>query len=400
MSACSNRESGGAKDDSPPAQPETSGPTGAGVAIAELAVADVTVDAADEPRGDNALIAGEKVRIGLRITGGQPPYRGVIRAHKIGARPGDAGVSPIDAEFRPNSQPDSQPKKPPQKQPDDQSGDADPLSDAIEVGLHTVLNRQSLSGVYQLRATVTDSAGREATATSGDMQLIGNDADVLPDADQGPHIAIFDVAGRRRRTFVRGEAVTIQIRLPGAREALIKLIDPTGAPMAETSLPMTGDGVVQFPVAIPRLAQIGAHIVAARSRAGSLDATGTLEVTGRPWAPAGKLVIDAMAVYGGRDGRAPRAVILRRGEALEIEARIGGGRQRVELSVRLSGHLGVVSEKDLGHATIERPSPMRRVFARGSWTVPTGIPVGRYQLQLQAAEGKLVSMRAREVVIR
>lgn len=361
-----------------------------------LAVSDLTIDAANEPRDGNGLIAGERARIGLRIAGGQPPYRGVIRSVRIGVM-GDDSPPPIDAEFQPQGGVDGQ--RSAGDQPDD-----------IEIGIHAVLARRSRSGVYQLRATVTDSGGRTATAVSGDVRIIGDDAPVLSPPGQARFVEVVDVAGRRRRSFVRGEPVTIRVALPGARDALIRLLDPSGRGLAETRLPVDAAGAVRFPLTVPRLAQLGAHQILVRGVASaepgaatepaSLATSGVLQVEGRAWAPAGKLQIDAMAVYGGRDGRAPRAVVLRRGESLTLEARIAGGQKRVSLSVRLSGRAGVVSDEHLGETLIARPSAMTRVYARGTFTVPEKIAIGRYQLQLQAEEGGLVSMRSREVVIR
>lgn len=382
--ACDGQRS----DDSTRVVPPDERQNGSESPIRALTVTELTIDAAAQPRDGNGLIAGENARIGLRITGGQPPYRGVIRSQQIGAVSGAGQVMLIDAEFQPDAPADGKQTSP------------DAPSDAIEIGIRARLDRRALTGVYQVSATVTDATGREATTNSGDVSIIGDDAQVLPAPTRAPYVEVLDAAGRRRRSFVRGEPVAIRVKLPGADQALIALRDPSGILLAETTLPTTASGEVIFPLSVPRLAQLGAHEIIAQGQPRQGRATGALEVQGRSWAPIVQLQIDAMAIYGGRDGQAPRAVILRRGEALVLEARIGGGQQRVGLSVRLSGHVGVVSEADLGQTPVARPSAMTRIYARGPWTVPEKIPVGRYQMQLQATEGDRVSVRSREVIIR
>jgi hypothetical protein len=256
------------------------------------------------------------------------------------------------------------------------------------------------SGVYRLRATVTDARGHSATAMSGDWTLIGNNARILPARSAPPFVEVVDVAGRRRESFVRGEAITIRATLPGQRAAEIALHGPDGVELARTRQPLSASGELSFSIPVPRLARSGAHGLDVIADDGT-RLSETIMISSPPFAPAGKLVVDGLALRGGEDLRAPRAGLLERGELVSAEARVGGGRVAVTGKLKLHTTGGeLVDQVELGRAEIAHPGPDGRVYIQGQWRVPAAIAPGRYQLQVAVMEGDDVSLRYREVLIR
>jgi hypothetical protein len=346
----------------------------------ELHLTDLSIDALAAPRDDNPLIAGEEVRIGLRVRGGSPPYRGTITAVRQGTPLPDSAANPISASFDPD----------PEKH----------ISAALEMALRARLQTLAPSGVYRLRATVTDARDRSAAIMSEDWTLIGDDATTLPATSAPPLVEVVDVAGRRRESFVRGEAITIRATLPGQRAAEIALHGPDGVELARTRQPLSAAGELSVSIPVPRLARSGAHGLGVTADDGT-ELWQTIMIAGPPFAPAGKLVVDDLALYGGEDLRAPRAGVLERGELLSAEARVGGGRVAVTGKLGLHTIAGeVVDQVDLGRAEIAHPGPGGRVYIQGQWRVPPAIAPGRYQLQVTVLEGNDVSVRYREVLIR
>lgn len=338
---------------------------------AALHVGDVSIDALGAPRDDNPLIAGEDVRLGARIHGGTPPLALRLEAVLVGARPGP--VAPIDARH-------------------------ELTTGAAELALAAPLDMRATSGVYRLRATVTDARGQSATAESGDFTLIGSDAETAPAPAPPPFIEVTDVAGRRRRSFVRGERVTVHAELPGESSARLTLRDPRGVVLATSEQRLTSGGL-RLPIDIPRLAQDGAHEVHVRGTRGT-ETRAALVVTGMPFAPATELVIDGMSLYGGKDQRARRAGLLTRGEPLTVEIRVGGVRVAASATLRIYTPAGaLLSETALGRAELAHPEPRGRVYIQGAWRVPPDITPGRYQLQAEAIENDHVTIRYREVLV-
>lgn len=361
-----------------------------------LQVVSLSIDAKHAPRGDAGLIAGEPVRIGIRIHGGEGPYTGRVTASRVGRRTDDRSVAPIDASVR----------------IDNTAADG-----TLAIATLTTLATNALSGVYRLRAHMTDADGNQTVRHSAEWRLIGNDAALLPAPTGSTFVQFLDVAGRRRSAFVRGERVMVHVRVPSTSasastpvsDVAMEFRDPDGEMLANTRIPLppperstTGDHAaardLRFPLDVPRLARAGIHTL--RFSVGDdPPLIGSLSIAGTPWVKATALVVEAMTIYGGTDRREIRTGRLRMGETLTLEARVGGALKRVALSVRLSGHLGVADNRSLGEATIARPHPSHRVFVEGTWQVPTALIPGRYQLQIQAIEEDNVSVRTREVII-
>jgi hypothetical protein len=169
--------------------------------------------------------------------------------------------------------------------------------------------------------------------------------------------------------------------------------------LAESNQPVSPAGELSMPIDIPRLAQVGPHGCAIAADSGA-RLTAPIDIAGLAFAPAERLLVDALALYGGADKRAPRAGLLQRGEELAVEARVGGGRARVTGTIRLFTIAGeAVSESKLGPADVTQPSPQARVFLQGTWRVPPDIAVGRYQLKVEVTEEDDVSERTREILV-
>lgn len=412
-----------------------------------LAADRLTVDAAQGPRDGNGLIAGERARIGLHITGGRPPYRIHLRAERQGHPLQPEQVPPLDARITPSlpagtSGPSGGPSYPPSGgSSHPSSGGPTAQAGAREIALQALLDARAPSGIYRVRATVYDRYQAQATAVSEDIPIIGSDAPVRPASSTEPFVEVLDLARRRRRAFVRGERVAIHARLPGAG-AMAELAIVHAGPGTEsgtgpvtnaesgfayarlggavllhaTGRPVSADGDLLVPLDIPRLARPGDYhvwVAAARDThaagtrtpsAGTraIIATGTLRVAGAPFPPVERLTVDDLSIHGGADGRSRRTGRLQRGERLQIEARVGGARAQVTGVVRLRApNGGLVAESPMGQGPIEitAPAPDARVLLAGTWTVPVSIPPGRYQLQVEIMEGDHVSARYRDVLV-
>ncbi len=346
-----------------------------------------TIDALSAPRDDNGLVAGEEVRIGLRIRGGKPPFSGEITAVRIARPLGEGEANPISVQFVPQADTSKMP------------GRGARSSDAIEMALRGQLHARAPSGVYQLRVTVSDAAGHQATRNSRDWRLYGDDADTRPLLDSPPYAMVVDVANRRRKTFVRGENITIRAHLPGQKKATVSLHGPDGALLARTERQLSEAGELAMATAIPRLARVGKHLVKVAGE--DIELSETIEVSGLPFAPTAQLLVDFMAFYGGDDLRARRGARFRRGEDIVVEARVGGGKAEVTLTLRLRSTKGgrVLSTAEIGRAKVARPSPGARIFVKGTWRVPDATAPGRYHLQVEATEGEHVSARYREILV-
>lgn len=376
------------------AKPAVSSQTGPAQGLPQtIQVVEVSIEPARAPRDQNELIAGEPVRIGMRILGGKPPYRIAVKVVGQGNFAGHP--APLDDSFELGPQDDS--------------------AQGIETAVAGQLNAGALSGVYRLIVTLADAAGSTGRGQSGDVRIIGADAPLMPQSPGGidPAVEVADIAGRQRQSFIRGEQVTVRARLPKAKTKIatadMVILAPDGAPLAHTrSLPVGESGEVLVPLDIPRLLAPGTYGLAFRAGSGEL-ATGALRVVGEPFPPAASVTVDRFAIYGGNDGRAVRTSTLRRGEKVTIEARVGGIRKRAALALRLHGRRGVVAEAELGQAeplaipgsgqAMSRPAPGGRVYILGTWRVPDNLGPGPYQLEVEATEEQHVSTRIRQVIL-
>jgi hypothetical protein len=217
-------------------------------------------------------------------------------------------------------------------------------------------------------------------------------------ASPDPSIELVDTAGRLRQRFHWGEEVTVRARLESGTRARLRLWDERGQQLAGAADLALVDGAVEVPIAIPRLAGSGTYGVEVDSEAGA-RARATFEVIGQSAAPVESLTVDRLVLRGGKDGRATRAGVIRRGERLAIEARVGGAREQVRGVVR-ARRGAMVIETALPAVRPARIAPTARVLVTGTWELPKDLPPGRLRLEIEVTEGDLVSAIHRDVLVR
>lgn len=335
-----------------------------------LRVEILDVDAALRPRGDRPLIAGEALRLALRISGESPPYE-----VKVITSSGDPRLAEGTTRI----------------------GDAQsetPVESALELPLH----REVPSGHYGLAVHVSSAKGA-GLARSEPFEVVGTGAELLPEPAAPPFLEVVDVAGRRRKEFFAGESLRVRARFDGDTRVAVGIIADDDRPFMARASYQLDSGVLDMPLSIPRLARPGHYEVAVASK--KHEVTSPLVVTGKPFPPAGKLGVDALTLYGGPDHRTRRKGILTRGEPLRIEARVAGAKKKVKLLVRLRTRTGsVASENDLAAVDVRDADPRARFFATGSWTVPSSLRPGRHTLEIEILEGDHVATLYREVLVR
>jgi hypothetical protein len=160
--------------------------------------------------------------------------------------------------------------------------------------------------------------------------------------------------------------------------------------------------VVELTLAVPRLATSGTYGIEVDGDTGA-RARVAFEVIGQVFPPVSELAIDRLTIRGGGDGRAPRAGVIRRGERLAFEARIGGARGSITPVLR--ARRGIWSTQlvwpDASPArTGTAFDPSARFLVTGLWEVPMDLSPGRLQLELEVTEGEHVSVIHREVLVR
>lgn len=340
--ACSNRTT----DDGP-----------APSAAPALEVSGLEIDVAREPGDGRPFVAGERVRLGLRVDGGRPPYTVAT----------SGAVTPASIALD--------------------------VAESAEAALAGHIDPSTVSGSREVVVEVTDSAGNRATASVA--------IEVLPVQITGApaSMELVDTAGRVRERFHWGEEVTVRARLAGGTRARLRLWDERGQQLGGAADLAVVGGAVEVPIAIPRLAASGTYGVEVDSESGA-RVRAVFEVVGQSAAPVESLTVERLVLRGGTDGRATRAGVIRRGERLAIEARVGGAREQVRGVVRARRGGSVVIESALPAVRPARIAPTARVLVTGSWDVPKDLPPGRVQLEIEVTEGDLVSAIHRDVLVR
>lgn len=322
----------------------------------ELVVSGLELDVAREPGDGRPLVAGEEIRLGLRVDGGRPPY--------TVATGGALAAASVRLD----------------------------VAESAEAALAGRIDPATASGARQVAITVTDSAGTRATGA------IAAEVMAVEVVGTGEEIELRDTAGRSRRRFHWGEALTVRARIERGSRARLRMWDERGRLIAGAADLAVAAGVLEVPIAIPRLAASGTYGIEVDSDAGA-RARVVFEVVGQRFEPAAALAIDRLVVRGGTDGRAARSGVIRRGERLAIEARVGGAREQVRAVLRARRGAQVI-EVPLPTAHPARVEPTARVLVTGSWDVPKELPPGRLQLEIEVTEGDDVSVIHRDVVVR
>ncbi len=303
-----------------------------------LLVSEVWLDRAAEPRGEEPLIAGEEVLFGLKISGGKPPFEVKISIAPIhGTDRGFLGETAITPA---------------------------PGSSDLEVGLKGPLEAGAPSGLYTFKIEVRDQADQLARAYLPPIAIVGTGAELV---DQPAEVRALDAGGRARKTFFRGEPVT--------------LVGPAGA-RAESRIPR---GAASGP----------ATLRAVKADGSSLDAT--IDVGSRPFLPQGRLALEELTLYGGKTLRAPLAARLERGRRIGVHARIASARIRVAWSIELRRGSEIVYRHAFPPTPVADARADARLYLEGETLVPASLSPGRYQLFLTAKEGQDVSTLQRDV---
>lgn len=353
-----------------------------GSSASKLAVVGLSIQAANAPRPDEPLVAGETVRIGLTIERGTGPYHLRVESRRTepaaGAGPrGETDAIHADTRVQGSAQ----------------------GSRRAELALAVPLRKTALSGTHRLTATATDANGATAKATVT-FTLVGNDAPVHPRSNQPPLLELLDVAGRARTSFVRGETVTLRAVVPGAKDLTVTVGGPDGAALTVATKLATSNGELRMPFPVPRLARPGHYTVTVSSEGQPLSAR--LRVDAEPFPRLAKLTVDDLKLYAGKDGRAPRTGILRLGEHLRVDARVGGGKTEVAASLILISQAGKkLLDVEFARVRVADPAPDARMLLSGSVLLPRQPPFapGRHRIQVEVSEGDEVSMRTREVLL-
>jgi len=328
-------------------------------------IAELSIEPANAPRQPPVLVAGEPARVGLRIRGGRPPYRIRLSSEPLH---GELSAAPAAA---------------------DAAG--------VDAALRVEIERDAAAGSHSVTATVTDADGAVAEARRP-LQLAGRGSPETPAPGAPPWLAGEDVAGRRRADLYRGEAVTLRGRLAEPGPYRLELTDPDGARVAQTG-GVAEDAAIGLPFEIPRLARPGRYRLSLSADAGGEPlAAAEFRVAGEPYPAVSALTVDELGIYGGADRRSDRKALLRRGETVRVELRVGGAREQVAATLRLRDRAGAIAATaPIGTARPASQARDARLMVGGDWSVPTSLAPGRYRLEAEASEGDDLSAVYREV---
>lgn len=343
-------------------------------AATTLAAEWLDVSPAASPASDRPRIAGEPLRVELRVTGGAPPYRIELRAPPTG--PAAAITASMVAA----------------PEEDDAA--------AVVVAGEVALAAAAPSGPLRIRATITDADERTTAVDSAPQEILGAGAAERPAPDAPPFAQALDAGGRRRARFVRGEILAIEARFAADQErATVRLRAAGGDELARWEDHPLDRGALRFPLQVPPLALPGDYLVELESS--GVTARLPLTIEGAPFPPLASLRIDELVLTAGEDGRSPRAGRLGRGETVRVRARVGAVRREVSGVLRLRGRDGaVVLERTLGTARPIAVHPSARVYLVGAAPIEPELPPGRYMIEVEVSEDDGVSTIHREVRLR
>jgi hypothetical protein len=326
----------------------------------------LSLDTSAAPRDGRPFIAGEDARITIKVAGGQPPYD-----LQLATSLGEPTLANASTRVETT------------------------LADAIEVAMDLRLSSEVPSGSYGLLLRVTDQEGIGASVRSEPFDVKGNDT---PQAALDPsplQLQLLDVAGRRRASFYQGEAIRIQAQVEVGTEVSVAILAQDDRPFMPLQRYEATSPVFALDMRIPRLARIGIYRVQVAGQ------SVPLHVVGKNFKPARVPVLEELSLLGGKDQHVPRGASLLRGEALRIEARVGGVQSRARASLRLRTRAGqVVAKAELGEIAPTDLHPAARSLLSETWTPPSTLSRGRHTLEIEVIEGDELATLYREVVLR
>jgi hypothetical protein len=269
----------------------------------------------------------------------------------------------------------------------------------MEVGMDLRLASEVPSGSFRLLLRASDNEGVGASVSSEPFQVVGSDAPLASPVESAASLQVVDVAGRRRARFYQGEKIHIRARVPPGESVAVTILAEDERPFMPTRNYQPKEDRIDLPLQIPRLARVGIYRVMLAT--GSSESSAPIEVTGKSFAPVRTPVLEELRLLGGKDFRVDRKGALLRGEALRIETRVGGIRQRARAQLRLRSRAGqVVARAELGEIVPSDPHPAARSMLSATWTPEASLLRGRHNLEVEITEGDEVATVYREIVLR
>ncbi len=329
----------------------------------------VAFDAVVAPRRDRPFIAGETVHLAVSVRGGRPPYDVQVVTKSGDPRLAAASVT-VDA----------------------------PSQEQTTAGLELTLGSEVASGAYALTLRMSDQDGRSASISSEEFQVVGSDAPVHPPAVAPLHARVVDVAGRARRTFFQGEAIAIRATLTVPQDIAIAIVADDERAFMPTQRYPAGEINISIPLIVPRLARVGSYRVDLATSAE--QASVPLHIAGTSFSQAESPVVTDLVMYGGPKQRIPQTALLTRGEALRIEAVVGGIETQATARLRVRTRVGkLVASHDFPPIAPADTDAAARSLLSGTWTPDLRLARGRHMLELEVEESGSVSTLYREVVL-
>lgn len=332
----------------------------------------LSIDPSAGARDGRPFVAGEEIRITLRLQGGVPPYE-----LQLATATGSPALASASTRLESTAGQD----------------------EAIEVGMDLRLGSEAPSGAYDLLLRVTDNEGVGASVKSEVLTVIGRGTPLAPPSQSANQLQIVDVAGRARPEFYQGEEIQIRARVSPGESVSLTLLAADERPFMPTRQYQPKGTQLNLPMRIPRLARVGSYRVLLVT--GSGKSSVPFEVVGKAFAPVQTPILEELRLLGGKDFRVPRKAGLRRGETLRIESRVGGIHLRGRVQLRLRTGVGqVVAQAELGEIVPSDPHPAARTMLSATWTPDATLTPGRHNLELEITEGDEVSTIYREIVLR
>ncbi len=330
----------------------------------------LSLDTSAGPRDGRPFIAGEDARITIKVEGGNPPYDLQV-ATSMGA------PTLANASTRVETT----------------------AVDAIEVAMDLHLSSAVPSGSYGLLLRVTDQDGIGASVRTEPFDVQGNDTPETA-VDLSPlHLQVLDVGGRRRESFFQGEKIRLQAQVASGTQVSVAIVAADDRPFMPLQRYEATSPLFALDLRIPRLARVGQYRIQVALQ-GSQSSV-PLHVVGKKFKSTTVPVLEELSLLGGKDLHVPRAASLLRGEALRIEARVGGVQSSARVVLRLRNWTRqVVVHAELSEIVPSDFHPAARTLLSAEWTPPTTLSLGRHMLEIEVMEGDRLATLYREIEIR
>ena len=345
-----------------------------------LSITEVWLDAANSPRGDYPLIAGEPILFGFRIRGGEPPYK--VNVHSQHTQK-DSTPAPLHAQL--TVEPENADSK------------------GLEVGAAGAIESLSISGAYSVEVSATDANNKEAKSTPIKFSVVGvnEQFSLKRGANNKKSIHVVDAMEKRRTAYFPGERIQVRaFNIPTAKTSATLTIEKSKKKVLKReSLTDHGNGL-RIPIDLPRELRGGIYIATIRfSRGRRQEFVSTeFEIKTPPPETTKKMRARSMSILGGAKLRAPRGAILRRKEQLVAETEVLDARTAPsgQMVIRRPDR-GEILRKDLTLSNWN--SSFARVFLKTDFSIPENAPKGKAIIEIRITEGRNISSLFREIQI-